>query len=151
MERTLILLKPDAVQRRLCGQIISRFEAKGLRLVGMKLMQISDELAATHYGAHKERPFYPSLVKFITSAPVVAMVLEGPHAVDVTRALMGATFGFKADPGTIRGDFSISNQFNLVHGSDSAENAAREVELFFPGGEGLIDYATSDASLHTCD
>ncbi len=151
MQRTLILLKPDAVKRRLIGRVLARFEDKGLRVVGMKLMQISQELAAKHYEAHKERPFYPGLVKFMTSSPVVAMVLEGPHAVDVCRKLMGATFGFKAEPGTIRGDWGVSNQFNLVHGSDGPEAAEREIGLFFPGGAGLLDWKTADADLHLCD
>lgn len=150
-QRTLILFKPDAVQRRLCGRILARFEDKGLRVVGMKLMQISQDLAAKHYEAHKERPFYPGLVKFMTSAPVVALVLEGPHAVDVCRKLMGATFGFKAEPGTIRGDFGVSNQFNLIHGSDSPESAEREVKLFFPNASELLEYHTADAGLHLCD
>lgn len=151
MDRTLILLKPDCVQRRLCGRVLGRFEDKGLRVVGLKLMQISQELAARHYEAHKERKFYPGLVKFMTSAPVVALVLEGPKAVEVCRKMMGATFGMNAEPGTIRGDFGVSNQFNLVHGSDSAEAAAREIELFFPRGEGLLEYRTADADLHLCD
>lgn len=150
-QRTLILFKPDAVQRRLCGRILARFEDKGLRIVGMKLMQITQELAAKHYEAHKERPFYPGLVKFMTSAPVMALVLEGPHAVDVCRKLMGATFGFKAEPGTIRGDFGVSNQFNLIHGSDSPEAAEREVSLFFPNASELLSYQTADAGLHACD
>ncbi|MEM7168223.1 MAG: nucleoside-diphosphate kinase, partial [Planctomycetota bacterium] len=105
MERTLILLKPDAVQRRLIGEITERFERKGLKLAGLKLMKITPELAAEHYRDHKERPFYPGLVKFMTSEPIVAMVWEGFHAVDVCRKLMGATFGFNAEPGTIRGDY----------------------------------------------
>ena len=107
MERTLILLKPDAVQRRLIGPILERFERKGLKVVGMKLMQISDELAATHYGDHKGKPFYDGLVSFMTSAPVVAMALEGNKAISVCRKLMGATFGCDAEAGTIRGDFAI--------------------------------------------
>ncbi len=151
MERTLILLKPDAVKRRLIGRIIGRFEDKGLRIAGMKLMQISPELAAKHYEAHQDKPFYAGLVKFMTSDPVVAMVLEGPHAVTVCRQMMGATFGFKADAGTIRGDFGISNQYNLVHGSDGPEAAEREIGLFFPGGEGLLAWSTADAELHACD
>ncbi len=138
MERTLILLKPDALQRGIAGQIISRFEQKGLKLAGMKLMQISQELAATHYQDHKERPFYAGLVKFMTSAPVVAMVLEGNDAIRIARSMMGATFGSDAAPGTIRGDFGVSRSFNLVHGSDSAEAAERELGLFFP--EGLVEY-----------
>jgi nucleoside-diphosphate kinase len=151
IQRTLILFKPDAVQRRLCGRILQRFEDKGLRVVGMKLMKITNDLAARHYEAHKEKGFYAGLVKFMTSAPVMALVLEGPLAIDVCRKLVGATFGFKAEPGTIRGDFGISNQFNLIHGSDSPEAAAREVELFFPDAGELLAYETSDAAMHACD
>ncbi|MEE2883789.1 MAG: nucleoside-diphosphate kinase [Planctomycetota bacterium] len=135
MERTLILLKPDAVQRRLVGPIIDRFERKGLKVIGMKLMQISDELAATHYEAHQGKPFYDGLVQFMTSGPVVALALEGNKAIAVCRKLMGATFGCDAEAGTIRGDFGISNGFNLVHGSDSPEAAQRELELFFDSGD----------------
>lgn len=138
MERTLILLKPDAVQRGLSGQILSRFEAKGLKIVAMKLMKITPELAAKHYEAHRERKFYPGLVKFMTSSPVVALALEGIDAIKICRNLMGATFGADAAPGTIRGDFGVSRSYNLVHGSDSPEAAARELKLFFP--EGLVDY-----------
>lgn len=150
-QRTLILIKPDAVKRRLIGRILNRFEDKGIRIAGMKLMKISQELAGKHYQDHKGKPFYDGLVGFMTSDPVVAMVLEGPHAITVCRSMMGATFGFKADPGTIRGDFGISNQFNLVHGSDSPEAAEREIGLFFPGGDGVLDWATSDAAMHACD
>lgn len=138
MERTLILLKPDAVQRGLAGQILSRFEQKGLKIVAMKLMQITPELAARHYEAHKERKFYPGLVKFMTSSPVVALALEGIDAIKICRTLMGATFGADAAPGTIRGDYGVSRSYNLVHGSDSPEAAARELGLFFP--EGLVNY-----------
>jgi len=138
MERTLILLKPDAVQRGLSGQILSRFEGKGLKIVGMKLMKISQDLAAKHYEAHRERKFYPGLVKFMTSSPVVALALEGIDAIKICRTLMGATFGADAAPGTIRGDFGVSRSFNLVHGSDSPEAAKRELGLFFP--EGLVEY-----------
>ena len=138
MERTLILFKPDAVQRGLSGEILSRFERKGLKIAGMKLMQISQELAAKHYEAHKERPFYPGLVQFMTSSPVVALALEGIGAIAVCRKLMGATFGSDAEAGTIRGDFGVSRSFNLVHGSDSPEAAERELGLFFP--EGLVEY-----------
>jgi nucleoside-diphosphate kinase len=141
MERTLILLKPDAVQRGLVGQILTRFEAKGLKLVAMKLMQITPDLAAKHYEAHKERKFYPGLVKFMTSSPVVALALEGIDAIKICRTLMGATFGADAAPGTIRGDFGVSRSYNLVHGSDSPEAAARELGLFFPEGLVKFDYA----------
>jgi len=138
MERTLILLKPDAVQRGLSGQILSRFESKGLKIVAMKLMKITPELAAKHYEAHRERKFYPGLVKFMTSSPVVALALEGIDAIKICRTLMGATFGADAAPGTIRGDFGVSRSYNLVHGSDSPEAAEKELKLFFP--EGLVDY-----------
>ena len=143
VERTLIILKPDAVQRRLVGAITQRFERKGLRIAGMKLMRISRELAETHYSPHKDKPFYESLVNFMTSEPVVAMALDGYRAIDVTRKLMGMTFGYKAEPGTIRGDYGISNQYNLVHGSDSAESAQRELELFFSPAE-LLEYSLAD-------
>jgi nucleoside-diphosphate kinase len=141
MERTLILLKPDAVQRGLVGQVLSRFEQKGLKIVAMKLMQISPALAAKHYEAHKERKFYPGLVKFMTSSPVVALALEGIDAIKICRTLMGATFGADAAPGTIRGDFGVSRSYNLVHGSDSPEAATRELGLFFPEGLVEFDYA----------
>jgi len=131
METTLIILKPDAVQRGLTGRIISRFEDKGLQIVGMKLMRISGELAADHYGVHKERPFYNSLVSFMTSSPVVVMAVMGNNAIAVSRKMMGATFGSNAEPGTIRGDFGVSNSFNLIHGSDSPEAAKEELERFF--------------------
>lgn len=131
METTLIIFKPDAVQRGLTGRILARFEDKGLQVVGLKLMQISQQLAATHYEAHKERPFYPGLVKFMTSSPVVVLALRGNGAITIARNLMGATFGSKANPGTIRGDFGVSNSFNLIHGSDSPEAAERELKLFF--------------------
>jgi nucleoside-diphosphate kinase len=134
MERTLILLKPDAVQRGLVGAIVARFEQKGLKLVAMKLMRITPELAARHYRAHTQKKFYPGLVKFMTSGPVVAMALEGIDAIRICRNLMGATFGADAAPGTIRGDFGVSRSYNLVHGSDGPEAAAHELELFFPEG-----------------
>jgi nucleoside-diphosphate kinase len=135
MEQTLIILKPDAVQRGLMGRIISRFEDKGLRVAGAKMMQITPELAAVHYEAHKEKPFYDGLVNFMTSSPVLVMALEGVDAVTVCRSMMGATFGSQADSGTIRGDFGVSNSFNLIHGSDSQEAAERELSLFFSDGE----------------
>lgn len=135
METTLILLKPDAVQRGLIGRILTRFEDKGLQVVGCKLMLISQELAAKHYEAHKERPFYPGLVRFMTSSPVLALAIRGNGAITIARNLMGATFGSKANPGTIRGDFGVSNSYNLVHGSDSPEAAEREIGLFFAKGE----------------
>ena len=135
MEQTLIILKPDAVQRGLMGRIISRFEDKGLKVVGAKMMQITPELAAEHYEAHTEKPFYAGLVRFMTSSPVLVMALEGVGAISVCRSMMGATFGSQADSGTIRGDFGVSNSFNLIHGSDSPEAANRELSLFFNNGE----------------
>lgn len=137
METTLIIFKPDAVQRGLMGRIMSRFEDKGLQIVGCKLLQISQDLAATHYEAHKERPFYKSLVGFMTSSPVLVLAIRGNNAIAVCRKMMGATFGSNAEAGTIRGDFGVSNSFNLIHGSDSPEAAERELKLFFKDGEVL--------------
>lgn len=137
METTLIILKPDAVQRGLIGRLVGRFEDKGLQIVGMKLTQISSTLAETHYEAHKTKPFYPGLVKFMTSSPVVVLAIRGNGAITIARNMMGATFGSKANPGTIRGDFGVSNSFNLIHGSDSPEAAERELKLFFSPGEVL--------------
>lgn len=142
METTLIILKPDAVQRGLCGRIISRFEDKGFQIVGSKLMKISQELAARHYEAHREKPFYPGLVRFMTGSPVLVLALQGKGVIEVCRKLMGATFGYKAEPGTIRGDFGVSSSFNLIHGSDSPDAAKRELDLFFRPEE-LLDYAQS--------
>jgi len=139
MERTLIIFKPDAVQRGICGQILTRFEQKGLQVVGMKFMKIPTQLAETHYEPHKGKPFYPGLVKFMTSSPVVVLALAGKDAIAIARKMMGATFGSKAEPGTIRGDFGVSNSFNLIHGSDSLESAQRELGLFFRKEE-LIDW-----------
>ena len=139
MERTLVLLKPDTVQRGLSGQVIARFEAKGLKIVGMKMVQMDRALAGRHYGIHEGKPFFEGLVNFITSSPIVAIALEGPKAVEVVRATMGATDPKKAPPGTIRGDFGLDIGRNLVHGSDSPENAVTELELFFGDGE-LISY-----------
>ncbi|MGB9757098.1 MAG: nucleoside-diphosphate kinase [Candidatus Bipolaricaulaceae bacterium] len=145
MERTLVLLKPDAVQRRLVGRIISRFEEKGLKIVGLKMIRISRELAEKHYAEHREKPFYSELVSFITSAPVVAMVVEGPRAVEVVRKMMGKTNPLEAEPGTIRGDYGLSVTMNLIHGSDSPASAAREIALFFQEDE-LLHYQTSDSA-----
>jgi nucleoside-diphosphate kinase len=144
MQQTLILLKPDAVQRRLVGEITRRLEAKGLRLVGLKLVQASRSLAESHYAVHKGKPFYESLLQFLTSGPTVAMVWEGREAVAVCRNLMGLTDGAKAPPGTIRGDFALSVQNNLIHGSDSPENAAAEIALWFKPEE-LVSYTSTDA------
>jgi nucleoside-diphosphate kinase len=139
VERTLVLVKPDAMQRGLAGEVISRIERKGLRIVAMRLLQVDSELAGTHYQAHTEKPFFRSLVEFITSSPVIAMVVEGRHAVEVVRQIMGQTDPSKAAPGTIRGDLAIDIQNNLVHGSDSAESAAHEISLFF-APEDILDY-----------
>ena len=139
MQRTLIIFKPDAVQRGLCGEILTRFEKKGLQLVGLKMMKISTQLAETHYAPHKGKPFYEGLVKFMTSSPVVVLALEGKDAITIARKMMGATFGSKAEPGTIRGDYGVSNSFNLIHGSDSPEAAEKEVNLFFRPEE-LVDW-----------
>jgi nucleoside-diphosphate kinase len=143
MQQTLILLKPDCVQRRLVGAIIQRFEQKGLRLAALKLVQASRELAEKHYAVHKGKPFYESVVQFIASGPTVAMVWEGREAIQVARNLMGATDGTKAPPATIRGDFAISIQNNLVHGSDSPENAAAEIAIWFKPEE-LVSYQAVD-------
>lgn len=132
-QRTLVLLKPDAVRRGLVGNVLSRFEAKGLSIVAMEQRTIDAAQADQHYAEHVERDFYPPLRDFVTSGPLVAMVLQGDEAIEVVRALNGATDGRKAAPGTIRGDLSLSNRENLVHGSDSAESAAREIALWFPG------------------
>lgn len=132
-QRSLVLIKPDAVRRGLVGQVLSRFEAKGLTLVEMELRTITGEQADQHYVEHVERDFYPPLRAFVTSGPLVALIVEGDHAVEVVRAINGATDGRKAAPGTIRGDFSLSNRENLVHASDSPESAEREIALWFPG------------------
>ena len=132
MERSLILIKPDAFARRLTGEIIVRFERKGLRLIGLKQMTMSREQAAQHYAEHEGKPFYDELVNFITSGPLVAMALEGEQAVDAARQVIGATNPLEASPGSIRGDYAIEVGQNMVHGSDSPESAAREVGLFFP-------------------
>lgn len=144
MEQTLVILKPDALERRLLGRIVARFEDKGLKIVAMKMVRVSRELAERHYGEHEGKPFYEPLLAFITSAPVVPMVLEGPGAVAAVRAMLGPTHGAEAAPGTVRGDFGLSNRHNLVHGSDSSESAEREIALFFQPGE-LLDYDLSDA------
>ncbi len=143
MERTLILLKPDGVQRRLVGSILQRFEQKGLRLAALKLVQVTRALAEKHYEVHKARPFYESLLTFLTSGPTVALVLEGREAVAVARNLIGATDGAKAAPGTIRGDLALSVQNNLIHGSDSVENAGIEISLWFRPEE-LVGYTLVD-------
>jgi nucleoside-diphosphate kinase len=140
MQRTLVLLKPDCVQRRLMGTVIGRFEDKGLNIVAMKMLQVTPELSRAHYAEHVDKPFYPSLEAFITAAPVVAMVVEGLEVISVVRDMLGATSGLKAAAGTIRGDYSSSRQMNLVHASDSEASAQRELDLYFEPSE-LCDYA----------
>lgn len=135
MEQTLILFKPDAVERRLCGRLLARFEDKGLKIIGLKLLRVSPELSKQHYAEHVSKPFYPQLEAFITSGPIVALAVEGPSAVAVVRGMMGPTSGVQAPPGTIRGDFGVSRQMNLIHGSDSPEAAARELAIYFQPGE----------------
>lgn len=143
--RTLILLKPDAVQRGLIGELVSRIERRGLKIVGLKLIQIDQALARKHYTAHLEKPFYPGLEKFITSSPVIALAVQGMNAIDVMRQIMGATDPSKAVPGTVRADFGLSVGMNLMHGSDSPEAAERELALYFKPGE-IVDWKrTSDA------
>ncbi len=139
MERSLVLLKPDAVQRGLVGEIVSRLEARGLKLVGAKLMSVSGELAHRHYGEHVGKPFFDGLVSFITSSPIVAMAVEGESAVSLVRNTMGETDPQRAAPGTVRGDLAVSIGRNLIHGSDSVESAVRELALFFSEDD-LVDY-----------
>ena len=140
MERTLVIAKPDAVQRGLVGEIISRLERRGLKLVGMKLIQIDEALARRHYAVHEGKPFYDGLIAFITSAPVVVMVWQGARAIEVVRRTMGVTRPAEADPGTIRADLGVVTERNLVHGSDSPETAAFEIGLFFGDGE-LLEWS----------
>ena len=131
LERTLVLLKPDAVARRLSGEILRRFETRGLKLIGLKLLQVTSEMSRQHYAEHVSKPFYPQLEQFITSGPIVAIALEGPEAITVVRTMMGPTNGRQAAPGTIRGDLGMSRQMNLVHGSDGPEAAVRELAIYF--------------------
>jgi len=138
-ERSLILVKPDGVQRRLIGTIITRIENRGLKIVGMKMLQVTPELAKQHYAEHVEKPFYPLLEEFITAAPVVALAVEGPEAISVMRGMMGSTNGRESAPGTIRGDYGVSRQMNLIHGSDGPDAASRELEIYFQPEE-LLDY-----------
>ena len=139
MERTCLMVKPDGVQRGLCGEIVSRFEKKGLKLVAMKLMVIPKEVAENHYGEHKGKPFFPSLISYITSGPVLAMVWEGEDAVSVCRNMMGKTNPKESAPGTIRGDYGMQVGMNIIHGSDSVESAEREISIFFRPEE-LVSY-----------
>ena len=145
MQQTLVLLKPDCVQRRLAGATLQRFEQKGLRLVGLKLVQPSKTLAEQHYAVHKGKPFYDSLLSFLTSGPTIAVVLEGRESVAAVRQLMGPTDGTKAPPGTIRGDHALSIQNNLIHGSDSPENAKAEIQLWFRPEE-MVAFQHADGS-----
>lgn len=138
-ERTLVLVKPDGVQRLLTGRILARYEERGLKLVGLKLMTVSRDLAERHYAVHRAKPFFGGLVDFITSAPLVAAVLEGPNAIAIVRAMNGATRPHEAAPGTVRGDFALETAQNLVHASDSAETAATELDLWFRPDE-LVEY-----------
>jgi nucleoside-diphosphate kinase len=135
MERTLVIAKPDAVQRRLVGEIVQRFERRGLRIIAMKMIKIDTDLAERHYAEHKGKPFYEPLIRYITSAPSVAMILEGHQAVAVVRRMLGATNPAEAEPGTIRADYAMQTPFNLVHGSDGLETARREIDLFFSPAE----------------
>ncbi len=144
-ERTLIIIKPDAVQRHLAGEIISRLERKGLKPIAARFMQISEQLARRLYSVHKGKPFYEGLVKFICSAPVLVMVWEADGVIETVRKMMGATSGYDAQPGTIRGDFGCSGRYNLIHGSDGPESAQREIEIFFRPDE-IIKYELTDAS-----
>ena len=142
-ERTLILLKPDCIARRNVGEVLGRFERKGLKIVGMKFRVFPKATLEEHYAEHREKPFFGDVVGFMTSGPVVALCLEGSRAISVCRKMIGKTKGFEADPGTIRGDLGLSGQFNLIHGSDSPESAEREIALWFQSDE-LSDYALDD-------
>jgi len=139
LEKTLIIIKPDAIQRQLAGTIISRFEQKGLQIIASKFMRISCDLAGRHYAVHQDKPFFPPLIDYITSGPVLVVVFQGPGVIAMARKLMGGTFGCSAEPGTIRGDFGGSQGFNLIHGSDSPESAETEIKLFFNDDE-LVNY-----------
>ena len=145
MQRTLVMLKPDAVHRGLVGRILARFEAKGLKILAMKMAVVDRETAERHYAPHKGRDFYEPLIRFVTGGPMVFVVLQGKGAVAVVRKMLGATFAPDAEPGTIRGDFGVSNRFNLVHGSDSPEAAETEIALFFEPDD-LIDWQPADWS-----
>ncbi len=144
-ERTLIIIKPDGIQRHLSGEIISRFERKGLKLLAAKFMQISEELASKHYEVHKDKLFFKGVVKYLSSSPSLVMVWQAQGVIEMARKMMGATFGYQADPGTIRGDYSPSRGYNLIHGSDSPESAKTEIGLYFKPEE-IIDYQLSDES-----
>lgn len=143
-ERTLVIIKPDSVQRHLVGEIIGRFEKKGLKLIAAKFLQLSEKQAGQLYMAHREKAFFKPLVKYLSSAPVLITVWEADGAIEMARKMMGATFGYYAEPGTLRGDFSCSERYNLVHGSDGPESAQQEIKLFFTPKE-IIDYEFSDS------
>ena len=144
-ERTLIIIKPDAIQRHLAGQIIARFEKKGLKLVAAKFIQISEDLARRLYAVHRGKAFYKGLIKYLSSAPVLVTVWEAEGVVEIARKMMGATFGYEAEPGTIRGDYSCSRGYNLIHGSDCLKSAEQEIKLFF-GADQIIDYDLANAA-----
>ena len=146
IQKSFVMMKPDAVQRRLMGKILSRFEEKGLQIVAVKLMQIDEELAKTHYGEHAEKPFFPGLVEYITSSPALAMVIEGEEAITTIRKLVGATNPLEADLGTIRGDYGMDTGRNIIHASDSPASAEREIGLFFNEDE-ICDYQIVDNNL----
>ncbi len=146
IQKSFVMMKPDAVQRRLMGKILSRFEEKGLQIVAVKLMQIDEELAKTHYGEHAEKPFFPGLVEYITSSPALAMVIEGEEAITTIRKLVGATNPLEADLGTIRGDYGMDTGRNIIHASDSPASAEREIGLFFNEDE-ICDYQIIDNNL----
>ena len=145
IQKTYVMLKPDAVGRRLMGKILSRFEEKGLKIVALKLRMISEDLAKEHYGEHKDKPFFEGLIEYITSGPVLTMVIEGDEAISVIRKMVGATNPQEADVGTIRGDFGVDTGRNIIHASDAPESAEREINLFFNEDE-IIDYSMSDNS-----
>jgi nucleoside-diphosphate kinase len=145
MEKTLILIKPDGVQRGLIGEIISRIEKRGLKLAGLKMMHVSEQLAKEHYAEHNQRPFFGELVNFITSGPLVAMAVEGPNAISLMRKMIGSTNPQEAAQSTIRGDYALVTAFNVMHGSDGPESAARELKLFFKEQELLTYHRNNDA------
>ncbi len=143
MGKTLIILKPDAIQRRLLGKLISRFEEKGFQIIGLKMIQISDALARKHYAIHEGKDFFEPLIRYMTSSPVIVMILKGKNVVEIARKMMGFAFGSKAEAGTIRGDYAVSNRFNLIHGSDSPASAEKEISIFFKKEE-LFEYNPTD-------
>lgn len=142
-ERTLIIIKPDGLQRHLAGEIISRFEKKGFKLIAIKLTRLTEKLARKHYAVHQGKPFFEGVVKYLAAEPVIVMVWQAEGIIEMSRKMMGATFGYQAEPGTIRGDFSCSRGYNLIHGSDSPESAEIEIKLYF-NAEEILDYQFSD-------